>query len=173
MRGYVKTLDEKEESLRFKRIKQELLATPVCLCPERAYLITDYFKRHDDRSEPMVIRKAKALCHLLRHKSVRIYPDELIVGNMGSGRISALIQPELAGVFMGSDLLWIGRRKTTPLRIAWHDPFEAMEILQRAGGPAGVVECAEDQIYTDQQLKHRGFIIEVDHPAAGKHFYGG
>ena len=117
VREPIKTVEEREESLRFKRIKQELLSTPVCLCPERAYLITDYFKHHDDRNEPMVIRKAKALRYLLRNKSVRIYPDELIVGNMGSGRISALIQPELAGVFMGSDLLWIGRRKTTPLRI--------------------------------------------------------
>ncbi|TET16287.1 MAG: formate acetyltransferase, partial [Dehalococcoidia bacterium] len=126
MREHVETLDEKGESLRFKRIKQELFSTPVCLCPERAYLITDYFKRHDDRSEPMVIRKAKALRHLLRHKSVRIYPDELIAGNMGSKRISALIQPELSGVFMGSDLLWIGRRKTTPLRIAWRDRLKLL-----------------------------------------------
>jgi hypothetical protein len=55
---YVGTLDEKEGSQRFKRIKQELLSTPVYLCPERAYLITDYFKHHDDRTEPMVIRKA-------------------------------------------------------------------------------------------------------------------
>lgn len=54
-----------------------------------------------------------------------------------------------------------------------HDPFEAMEILQRSGVPAGVVECAEDHICKDQQLKHRGFIIEVDHPAAGKHLHGG
>ena len=53
------------------------------------------------------------------------------------------------------------------------DPFEAMSILQQAGVPAGVVECAEDQVYRDQQLKHRGFIIELDHPAAGKHLYLG
>jgi len=48
-----------------------------------------------------------------------------------------------------------------------------MEILQRAGVPAGVVECAEDQICRDQQLKHRGFIKEVDHPAAGKYLHCG
>ena len=119
MRENLKTLEEKEKSQRFKRIKQELLSTPVHLCPERAYLITDYFRHHDDRAEPMVIRKAKALRHLLRHKSVHIYPDELIVGNMGSQRISCLMQPELSSVFLSSDLLWIGRRKTNPLRIAW------------------------------------------------------
>jgi pyruvate formate-lyase/glycerol dehydratase family glycyl radical enzyme len=121
VRESVTTIEERGESQRFKRIKQELLSTPVHLCPERAYLITDYFKHHDDPSEPMVIRKAKALRHLLQQKSVHIYPDELIAGNMGSQRISAIIQPELSGVFMGSDLLWIGRRKTNPLRIAWRD----------------------------------------------------
>lgn len=73
MRESVETLEEKGGSQRFKRIKQELLSTPVCLCPERAYLITDYFKHHDDRTEPMVIRKAKALRHLLRH------PEEPLV----------------------------------------------------------------------------------------------
>ena len=111
----------KEGSPRFKRIKQELMAAPVHLCPERAYLITDYFRHHDNSREPMIVRRARALHHLLRHKSVHIYPDELIVGNMGSYRKSALMQPELASVFMGTDLLWIDRRKTTPLKMPWRD----------------------------------------------------
>jgi len=91
------TLEQKAPSERFQRIKKELLSTPVHLCPERAVIITDYFKHHDKHSEPMVIRKSRALRYLLQHKSVHIYPDELIVGNMGSHRISALIQPELSG----------------------------------------------------------------------------
>jgi formate C-acetyltransferase len=74
----------------------------------------------------MIIRKAKTLRHLLRHKSVRIYPDELIVGNMGSRRISAIIQPELSGVFMATDLLWIDKRKTTPLRISWRERLKLL-----------------------------------------------
>ena len=72
--------ETKGTSQRFQRIKQTLLSTPVYLCPERASLVTDYFKHHDDSHEPMAIRRAKALRHVLRHKSVRIYPDE-IVGN--------------------------------------------------------------------------------------------
>ncbi|MCJ7520791.1 MAG: formate acetyltransferase, partial [Dehalococcoidia bacterium] len=122
----VEATEERAGSERFKRIKQELISSPVYLCPERAYLITDYFKHHDDSRETMLIRKAKALRYLLRNKSVRIYPDELIAGNMGSHRISALIQPELSGVFMGTDMLWIGRRKTTPLRIAWRDRLKLL-----------------------------------------------
>ena len=126
MKETIETVERGQESQRFKRIKGELLSTRVHLCPERAYIITDYFKHHDDKTEPMVIRKAGALRHVLRHKSVHIYSDELIVGNMGSRRISALIQPELSGVFMGSDLLWIGRRKTTPMLIPWSDRLKLL-----------------------------------------------
>ncbi|MBM3150154.1 MAG: hypothetical protein FJZ88_09065, partial [Chloroflexi bacterium] len=121
MRESAATIARKEESPRFQRIKKELLSSRVHLCPERAYLITDYFKHHYDPKEPMAVRKAKALRYLLQHKSVRIYPDELIVGNIGSQRISAIIQPELSGVFMATDLLWIDKRKTTPLLISWRD----------------------------------------------------
>ncbi|MBE0480389.1 MAG: CoA transferase [Dehalococcoidia bacterium] len=59
---------------------------------------------------------------------------------------------------------------------AWtclRDPFEAMETLQHFGVRAGVVECAEDQVRRDEQLKYRRFIVEVDHPLAGNHLYLG
>ena len=115
---------------RFERIKRELLESPMHLCPERALLITEYFKRLDDPAEPMVVRKARALRYVLSRKSMQIYPDELIVGNVGSCRKSAIMQPELAGVFVSQDLLWIDRRKTTPFRISWGDRFRiAFRVL--------------------------------------------
>ena len=117
----LESVASRQASQRFDRIKKELLAAPVSLCPERARLVTRYFKHHDNSKEPMVVRKARALSYALQHKSVRIYPDELIVGSVGSHRRSALIQPELSGVFMGTELPWIGRRKTTPLVISRRD----------------------------------------------------
>jgi pyruvate formate-lyase/glycerol dehydratase family glycyl radical enzyme len=116
---HVKVKDKK--SRRYQRIKQELLSTPVYLCTERALLVTEFFKKHDDPTDAMIVRKAKALRYILSHKTAQIYPDELIVGNVGTRRISAITQPELAGLFMSEDLLWIDRRKTTPLRISWRD----------------------------------------------------
>jgi pyruvate formate-lyase/glycerol dehydratase family glycyl radical enzyme len=115
---------------RFSRIREALLAEPVWLCPERAFLITEYFKKFDDPTQPMAIRKARALRHLLKNKSAKIWAEELIVGNVGTKRRSAIIQPELAGVFMCEELLWIERRKTTPHPISWSD---------RAGLLAGVI----------------------------------
>ncbi len=106
---------------RFQAIKEELQSSAVHLDPERAMLVTEFYRKHDDQSEPLMVRKAKALRYIMVNKSARVWPDELIVGNLGSERISALIQPELAGVFMCEDLLWVERRKTTPLKISWKD----------------------------------------------------
>ena len=112
---------EPELPERLRRIHQDLAASRVRLCPERAYLITEFYKKHDDPKEPMVVRKARALQYLLTRKAVRIHPGELIVGNAGTGRISCILQPELASAFMASELLWIDRRKTNPVQIPWTD----------------------------------------------------
>ncbi len=114
---------------RFGRIKKALLSESIHLCPERAFLITDYFKSHDNKKDPVVIRKAKAFRHLLRYKSVHIWPDELIAGNVGAKRRSAIIQPELAGAFMCEELLWIDKRKTTPHPIPWNDRFKLLKTV--------------------------------------------
>ncbi|HSV96502.1 MAG TPA: pyruvate formate lyase family protein [Spirochaetota bacterium] len=109
-------------SARFQRIKSGLLAEPMHLCPERAYLITDYFKKHDSPAEAMIVRKAKAFRYLMRSKSAIIFPDELIAGNMGTRRKSAIIQPELSGVIsMITDLARIEKRSTNPMRISRRD----------------------------------------------------
>ncbi len=60
---------------------------------ERPRLITESYRTTD--GEPMVMRRAKALAHLLEHRTLYILPDERIVGNI-SGKPGSLIHyPEL------------------------------------------------------------------------------
>jgi benzylsuccinate CoA-transferase BbsF subunit len=47
------------------------------------------------------------------------------------------------------------------------DAHAAMQCLQEAGVPAGVVQSGED-LLRDPQLRARGFIGEVDHPTLGR-----
>lgn len=108
------------------RIREALMAQPVRLCSERALLITEFYRRYDNPGEPMVIRKAKALRHLLQNKSVKIFEDELIVGNMGSHRKSTIMQPELAAAVMSEELLWMDRRKTNPYPVPWRDKMRLL-----------------------------------------------
>jgi len=114
---------ERKRSDRINRIKQTLLLSPMHLCIERASLVTEYFQHIDQPADPMVVRKAGALAHILGEKSAKIFPDELIVGNVGAYRKSAIIQPELSGVFVNQEILWIEKRKTTPFKISWRDRF--------------------------------------------------
>ena len=45
-------------------------------------------------------------------------------------------------------------------------PEEAVELLQQAGVPAGVVQNAED-LSKDPQLRARSFFVNVEHPILG------
>jgi benzylsuccinate CoA-transferase BbsF subunit len=48
------------------------------------------------------------------------------------------------------------------------DANTLMNILQRAGVPAGVAQTNKDVI-EDPQLEHRGHFIYMDHPGVGRH----
>ena len=102
-------------------IRRDMAAERVHLCPERAYLITEFYKKHAEPSEPMVVRKARALHYLLTRKSVEIYPGESIVGNAGTSRKSCILQPELGSAWLSQELPWIDRRKTNPFPISARD----------------------------------------------------
>ena len=58
--------EEKKPSARFEGIKKELLASKVRLCPERAYLITDYFKHHADRKDSCTTSSASLASCIIR-----------------------------------------------------------------------------------------------------------
>ncbi len=149
---------------RMEIIRGELVGTPVDLCPERAYLVTEFFKHHDDPGEPMVVRKARALEYLLENKKVIIFPGEQVVGNAGTGRKVCLMQPELASAFMAQELLWIGRRKTNPFRISSSDKLKlALGVLPywlRRSMPSRMFpSLARQASYMKNQLKPAFYLI--------------
>ncbi|HTU29545.1 MAG TPA: CoA transferase [Solirubrobacteraceae bacterium] len=48
------------------------------------------------------------------------------------------------------------------------DPFELMTELQRRGVPAGVCQTAEDRVEHDPQLKHLGWLTELNQTEIGR-----
>lgn len=108
-------------SVREARVRREMAAEPVRLCPERAYLVTEFFRKHAEAADPAPVTQAKTLAYLLENKQTMIFPGELIVGNAGTSRKCCIMQPELASVFMSQELMWIDRRPTNPFRIPVKD----------------------------------------------------
>ncbi len=77
---------------RVARIKERLLQNEREIDDERARYATQSYQNTE--SQPLPIRRAKMLLHLVRRMSIAIHPDELIVGNRSLLPRMGVIAPE-------------------------------------------------------------------------------
>jgi formate C-acetyltransferase len=85
---------------RIARLREELLDTTPRVCVERARLVTQAYRANE--SDPPVLRRAKALAHVLDHMTIYIRDGELLVGNQAS-------QPRAAPIFPEYSVDWISK----------------------------------------------------------------
>ena len=100
---------------RIRKLRSAMLVKPS-VCVERARLMTESYRGTE--GEPAPIRRAKAFAHILRNMTVRIYPDELIVGRPTSKVRGGAISPELQCDWILDELDLLSTRET--------DPFEPL-----------------------------------------------
>jgi pyruvate formate-lyase/glycerol dehydratase family glycyl radical enzyme len=67
-------------------------------------------------TEPRIVTMARALAYVLERQRLRIYDNELIVGNLTAQRIAAAIHPDFGGILLLPELRALSTRKTNPLR---------------------------------------------------------
>jgi len=79
---------------RINRLLKYFHDTEYSVDHQRAFLITEAYQMYD--SEPQIIKCALALDHILRNVKIQIYPEELIVGEIGAPMKSAPIFPEFS-----------------------------------------------------------------------------
>ncbi|MFC1986243.1 pyruvate formate lyase family protein [Chloroflexota bacterium] len=91
----------------------------ITLDVERPRLIYEAYKATE--GEPMVIRRAKALAHLLDNKDLYILPHEQIVGNITSRPNAVITYPELWW-------RWLDRAIDTDYRILLDSDEEREEL---------------------------------------------
>ncbi len=103
---------------RLARLHNELLTSRKAICIERARYLTDYMKGPDVWFEPAAVRRAGAVAHILKNISVKIYPDELLVGNLTSKRVGAIIYPEFLGLLVWPELGNLADRGGNSLQIS-------------------------------------------------------
>lgn len=80
---------------RINRLKEKVLTTYPEIDLENALLLTEIFR--ETEGEPLVLRKAKAFRRQCQKKTVRIWDDELVVGNAGS---------KIRGGILSADVCW-------------------------------------------------------------------
>lgn len=75
----------------------------------------------ETEGEPMPIRQAKALKHVLENTPIQILPGEVVVGTMLPDPPGAIIFPEGVGVRIINDLESLESRETNRLLVSEED----------------------------------------------------
>lgn len=114
---------------RINNLKSTVQNYKAGICVERAVIWTEYFKKLSNRKKPSVIKIAEALRDVLLKKTIKIYKDELIVGNFSSKRVGGSIYPELHGIPVLEDIFRFSRRETNPLEISGSEIWKLLRIV--------------------------------------------
>ncbi len=104
---------------RSKRLKQTMLESEPTISSERAVLFTEYVK--DNWSLHPILRLAGGFAHVLDNMTIRIEPEELIVGNMGPTPRSCQVFPEYSWKWIEEELDRFDKRRTERFRISDED----------------------------------------------------
>ncbi len=120
----------REPSPRIAAIRADLFAEPYSICLERPILLRRFRRSRNAcrlRSLHPLVRRAEALAYIFSHREPRIYPGELIVGNMTSKRIAANYYPEGGSVNILEDIFRLERRQI-PIHLSTREKIELVRI---------------------------------------------
>ena len=103
-------------SERVRRLREQLVQTTPSLCTERGLLITEGYQMY--QADPPVLRRAKALAHVLSNMTISIGPDEIIVGNQASTPRAAPLFPEYLVDFLANEIDEFPRRRADVFEVS-------------------------------------------------------
>lgn len=104
---------------RIERLKAVTRGEDRFLSMEQAHLITESYRRH--AGEPRVLQRAYALAHALQRITVRVDPDELIVGNRTAGIRAGVVSPEAGIAWIDEELETLPDRPQDPFNVREED----------------------------------------------------
>ncbi|MFX1268906.1 MAG: pyruvate formate lyase family protein, partial [Promethearchaeota archaeon] len=87
---------------RILKMKKKVVTAPHEVCIERAKLFTESYKK--TKGENPIIRFAKAMENLLLNMTIKIWEDELIVGNQCKKFFGTALYPEINVEFLEQDV---------------------------------------------------------------------
>ncbi|MCK5680917.1 formate C-acetyltransferase/glycerol dehydratase family glycyl radical enzyme, partial [bacterium] len=118
---------------------------------ERAVLLTQAYKKYAGLSQQL--KTARAIAHILENVTIRIYPDELIVGEIGAPAKAAPIFPEFSYGWVQQELKEnpFKDRPYTALATTEKTKTELLEIGDFWNGKT--VEDEAISLLTEDQIK--------------------
>ncbi|MBQ8144158.1 MAG: formate C-acetyltransferase/glycerol dehydratase family glycyl radical enzyme [Butyricicoccus sp.] len=119
---------EKAYMTRIDRLKRRVLDTRPEMDLENAVLLTLGFQ--ESEGEPFVVQKAHAFRKQCMEKTVKIWDDELIVGNSGSKQRGGLLCADTCWSVLDDELDTISDREYDPFYLTPEDRKNFLEIIK-------------------------------------------
>jgi pyruvate formate-lyase/glycerol dehydratase family glycyl radical enzyme len=101
---------------RVQQLRDVIIKSMPNVSIERTRLYTESMK--ETESEPIILRQAIALSHILENMNVEIFSEELIVGTIVEQVPGAVVYPEAHGTRVIPELEDLSSRETNPFRIS-------------------------------------------------------
>lgn len=121
-------MQEKTYLEKIVRLKNQVLGTRPEMDLENAGLLTKGFQ--ESEGEPYVIQKAYAFRKQCMGKTVKIWDDELIVGNSGSKQRGGLLCADTCWSVLDQELDTISTREYDPFYLTEEDRRRFVEIIR-------------------------------------------
>jgi formate C-acetyltransferase len=145
-------------------MKQRMLDSPPTISSDRAEFFTAAIKEHVQ--EPAKLRLAKAFANVLLNMTIRIEPEELIVGNMGSTLRSCQIFPEYSWRWIEQELDRFEKRRTEKFLIGEKDKNTLRKVFEYWSGRSTAEICATEMPEVAQRASKAG-LFTIGAPGTG------
>ena len=153
---------------RLAALKHEVFAVTPELCSERARLITESYQA--TRGMPPILRRARALEHILAHRTLFVRPGELFVGAISRVSRGYEWYPEYTAD-IDAELDDVPKRAIDRYIVTEETKRELRDVFAywRANETVQKDRCSERLRAVDQRLT--GLRVEIDqyHIGAGDH----
>ncbi|KYK28975.1 MAG: glycyl radical enzyme [Candidatus Proteinoplasmatales archaeon SG8-5] len=101
---------------RIKRLRELSVDTAPSVSPERARLVTEYYRSTEGEGLSEPVRRAQVFRHIMANKELYMDPDEMIVGERGPAPKAAPTFPEIC-VHSMEDLEMLDSREKIPYSV--------------------------------------------------------
>jgi pyruvate formate-lyase/glycerol dehydratase family glycyl radical enzyme len=146
------------------RIKQRMLSSPPTISSERAVLLTEYVKEH--QGEPTILQMSGAFAHVLDNMTIRIEPEELIVGNIGPTPRSCQVFPEYSWTWIDEELDRFAKRRTEKFHISEADKERLREVFS-FWKERSIAEIASRKMPEESILASKAGLFTIGAPGTG------
>lgn len=155
--------EEKQYMGRVNRLKQRVLDTYPEVDLENAIILTHGFQ--ESEGEPLVVQKAYAFRKQCMEKTVKIWGEELIVGNAGSKQRGGLLCPDACWTFLDRELDTINTRKYDPFHMKEEDKKDFLEIIKPYWNGRSIYEKWSRQIPEETKVLRDCGVLYIDRKA--------